>query len=107
MTAFNVQPSSVLARAYMCRRLLPFAPKSGNPVSQNMTRHRESKIETFSAIVLSLALATLTACGHSSQVELKAASNDQPHDSSVRYIKVEQQIVPDTLDLAAKVQPDP
>jgi len=72
-----------------------------------MTRHRKSKIETFSAIVLSLALATLTACGHSSQVELKAASNDQPHDSSVRYIKVEQQIVPDTLDLAAKVQPDP
>jgi hypothetical protein len=47
-----------------------------------MTRHRKSKIETFSSIVLSLALATLTACGHSSQVEVKAASNDQPHDSS-------------------------
>src|SRR5262249_44635491 len=94
-------------RACMCQRLLPFGPRSGIPVSQNMKRHRKSKIETFSAIVLSLALATLTACGHSGQVEIKAASNDQPHDSSVRYIKVEQQIVPDTLDLAAKVEADP
>jgi cobalt-zinc-cadmium efflux system membrane fusion protein len=72
-----------------------------------MTRHRNLKTEIFSAIVLSVVLATLSACGHSGQVEVSAALKDEPNNSSVRYIRVEQQTVPDSLDLAAKVQADP
>ncbi len=72
-----------------------------------MTRYRNPKIERSFAIVLSVFLTTLTACSHSGQVEVNAALKDEQGKSSVRYIKVEQQIVPDTLDLAAKVQADP
>ena len=64
-------------------------------------------IDTLFGILLSVALAMLTACGHSDQVEVKAASKDQFGSSFVRYVKVEQQQVNDELDLAAKVQADP
>src|SRR5262249_4728044 len=56
---------------------------------------------------LSMVLATLSACGHSDQMDVNAASKRLQGDSSVRYVKVDQQIIPDTLDVAAKVQADP
>lgn len=34
-------------------------------------------------------------------------STEQPRESPVRYVRVAQQTIPETLDLAAKVQPDP
>jgi len=72
-----------------------------------MMSHRKSKTGTFSILILNAALVTLSGCSHSGEVEVKAASNDQPATNSVRYIQVAQEIVPDTVDLAAKVEPDP
>src|SRR5215470_3718507 len=57
-------------------------------------------------IVLSISLATLTACGHSSQ-GVSATPKDQAGGSPIQYVKVERQTLPDTLDLSAKVQADP
>ena len=72
-----------------------------------MMSHRNSKSEQSCILILSAALATLSACSHSGQVAVRAASNNEPVTNSVRYIRVAQEIVPDTLDLAAKVEPDP
>ena len=58
-------------------------------------------------IGLSVVLTALIACDREAQVDAKAASNSQPANSTVRYAKVEQRLVNDTLDLAGKVQPDP
>lgn len=66
-----------------------------------------SRTETLAIIGLCVTLTTLTACGRSGQVGVKAASNSEPTNSTVRYVKVEQQLVTDTLDLAGKVQTDP
>ncbi len=49
----------------------------------------------------------LAGCDHPSRDSVKAAAADQPGDTAVRYVKVVQQSVPETLDLAAKVQADP
>jgi len=63
--------------------------------------------KNLSMIGLSVALAALIACGRAAQVDVKAASNSQPANRTVRYVKIEQQLVTDTLDLTGKVQPDP
>ena len=58
-------------------------------------------------IVIGLALSVLVACSDSGPGEAKAASQNRQGESPVHYVKVERQAVPETLDLAAKVQADP
>jgi len=63
------------------------------------------RLDAFgAALVLSLLLA---GCDQPSQDSAKAAPAEQLGDTVVRYVKVVQQSVPETLDLAAKVQADP
>ncbi len=53
-------------------------------------------------------LLPLAGCDHSpGQDSAKTPAKDQPSESPVRYVKVVQQTLPETLDLAAKVQADP
>src|SRR5215470_5081113 len=49
----------------------------------------------------------VTACNQPNRETARSTANDQPVDGPIRYVKVVQQTVPETLDLAAKVQPDP
>jgi membrane fusion protein, heavy metal efflux system len=58
------------------------------------------------AVVLDVLL-FLAGCNQPGQTSAKAPPNDQPGDGPVRYVKVIQQTLPETLDLAARVQPDP
>jgi membrane fusion protein, heavy metal efflux system len=51
-------------------------------------------------------LLLLSGCSHSSQ-NSKASADQQTSDSPVRFVRVLLQTVPETLDLAARVQPDP
>ena len=67
----------------------------------------QNRAKRLTIIALVVPVMTVVGCGRSGQVEVKAASNNQLRNSSVRYVKVEQKAVSDTLDLAAKVQPDP
>ena len=47
-------------------------------------------------------------CDHSAgQSPAQNSPTDEPKDPAVRYVKVVQQTLPETLDLAAKVQADP
>jgi membrane fusion protein, heavy metal efflux system len=55
-------------------------------------------------LILSLCL---TGCNQPKQETGKNPTNGQPGEGPVRYVIVIQQTLPDTLDLAAKVQPDP
>ena len=70
-----------------------------------MINRKQAK--NLSIIGLNVALTALIACGRADQDDVKASSNSQAANSTVRYVKVEQQLVTDTLDLAGKVQPDP
>ena len=67
--------------------------------------------QKFHCAALTGALSTLlllTACDHPlGQAPDKPPTNDDPTTAPVRYVKVVQQTVPETLDLAAKVQADP
>ncbi|HEV2733156.1 MAG TPA: efflux RND transporter periplasmic adaptor subunit [Terriglobales bacterium] len=65
-----------------------------------------SQAAKLGVIGLVVALTPLAGCGRSGQVEVKAANN-QMGNSAVRYVQVAQKLLTDTLDLAAKVQPDP
>jgi len=49
----------------------------------------------------------LTGCGHSGQSPSPAASGKQPGEKPVRFVQVSEQSLPETLDLAGKVQADP
>ncbi len=49
----------------------------------------------------------LTGCSQPSRESAKILAQEQSAEGPVRYVKVVQQTLPDTLDLAAKVQPDP
>jgi cobalt-zinc-cadmium efflux system membrane fusion protein len=49
----------------------------------------------------------LTGCGHSGQSPSPAASSKQPGEKPVRFVQVSEQSLPETLDLAGKVQADP
>lgn len=51
-------------------------------------------------------LLALSGCGDSDPAAAKPV-NAQPNDDPVRYVKVAQKLIPDTLELAAKVQADP
>jgi membrane fusion protein, heavy metal efflux system len=59
----------------------------------------------FSAVSVLLLLAGCDSSASKGMVGTPSA--DQPHESPVRYVRVAQQMIPETLDLAAKVQPDP
>src|SRR5439155_2492969 len=60
------------------------------------------------AATVACVLLSLAGCGDSaSHDSAKTPPGDQPIESPVRYVKVVQQAVPETLDLAAKVQADP
>jgi cobalt-zinc-cadmium efflux system membrane fusion protein len=49
----------------------------------------------------------LTGCGHSAQSPTPAASSKQPDEKPVRFVQVSEQLLPEMLDLAGKVQADP
>jgi len=60
------------------------------------------------AATVACVLLSLAGCGDSaSHDSAKTPPGDQPIESAVRYVKVVQEAVPETLDLAARVQPDP
>lgn len=59
-----------------------------------------------SVAALSLSL-LLAGCGDSAHSKASASTSDQPQPDPVRYVKVTLQSIPDTLELAAKVQADP
>jgi cobalt-zinc-cadmium efflux system membrane fusion protein len=66
------------------------------------------KIHLRDASVIALGGALwLTGCAHSSQEAAKPPSGDHTADDPVRYVKVVEQTVTDTLDLTAKIQADP
>src|SRR5262249_17244424 len=50
---------------------------------------------------------SLLGCGRSVDISASTPGKEQPQDAPIRYVKVAQQQVPETLELAAKVQPDP
>src|SRR5579859_7609914 len=52
-------------------------------------------------------LLCVAGCGHSSQSPTAAISNKQQDQKPVRYVQVSEQSLPETLDLAAKVEADP
>src|SRR5215831_19949074 len=61
--------------------------------------------EAFALAALAC-IATWAGCRSSGQDSAKP-TQAHPAELPVRYVKVVQQAIPDTLDLAAKVQPDP
>jgi membrane fusion protein, heavy metal efflux system len=71
-----------------------------------MKLHRQTHLPDTLVVTLGAAL-LLTGCNQPTRNIANASGNDQPGDSPVRYIKVVQQTLPETLDLAAKVQADP
>lgn len=64
------------------------------------------KIHLHNKLIL-FCLLFVTGCNQPRQETPKTPASDQPADSPVRYVKAVEQTVPETLDLAAKVQPDP
>jgi len=64
------------------------------------------KIHLHNKLIL-FCLLFVTGCNQPRQETPKTPASDQPADSPVRYVKAVQQTVPERLDLAAKVQPDP
>jgi membrane fusion protein, heavy metal efflux system len=71
-----------------------------------MKLHRQIHLPDAFVVALGAAL-LLTGCTRPGQDSAKTPSDNQSSDGPVRYIKVVQQTVPEMLDLAAKVQPDP
>ncbi len=66
------------------------------------------RIRLCEALIAGVLAATLVGCNQAVGGDsTKATSNTQPSDDPVRYVKVVQQSIPETLDLAAKVQADP
>ncbi|HEY6349544.1 MAG TPA: efflux RND transporter periplasmic adaptor subunit [Candidatus Angelobacter sp.] len=70
-----------------------------------MMRRKTHVHDVLRAAALALLL-PFGGCGDSTQGTAKAASA-QPNNDPVRYIKVMEQPIPETLDLAARVQADP
>ena len=52
-------------------------------------------------------LLCLAGCGHSSDNSTPAVSDKRPVDKPIRFVQVSEQSIPETLDLAARVQADP
>ena len=71
-----------------------------------MKLHRQIYLPDAFVVALGGVL-LLLGCTQRRQDAAKTSAGDQPGANPVRYIKVTQQSVPDTLDLAAKVQADP
>jgi cobalt-zinc-cadmium efflux system membrane fusion protein len=63
---------------------------------------------TREAFVVSFCLLLcLAGCGHSSDNSTPAVSDKQLVEKSIHFVQVSEQSIPETLDLAAKVQADP
>lgn len=72
-----------------------------------MKVHRDVYLPDAFVVALVAGL-LLTGCNRNSEDSAKTAPNDhQVRDSPIRYVNVLQHTVPETLDLTAKVQPDP
>jgi membrane fusion protein, heavy metal efflux system len=71
-----------------------------------MMKLREVHLRDLVAPVLGLLL-FLAGCSRPSENPANPRANDQTGDGPVRYVNVVQQTLPETLDLAAKVQADP
>jgi membrane fusion protein, heavy metal efflux system len=62
--------------------------------------------KAIAAVAVGVFLA-LVSCGRSVDAPADISPKGQPQEPAIRYVKVLQQEVPETLDLAAKVEPDP
>jgi cobalt-zinc-cadmium efflux system membrane fusion protein len=71
-----------------------------------MNMNRNPAIRGLSVIVTTVVLPLLVGCGHT-DLHGTAAAQERQSESPIRYVEVKQQAVPDTLELAAKVQADP
>ncbi len=71
-----------------------------------MKLHRQVHLPDAFAVALGVSL-FLAGCNQPGQDTVKTPPKDQPGDGPVSYVKVIQQTLPEALDLAAKVQPDP
>lgn len=69
-----------------------------------MKPKRKCHLCAFSVAALVLAL---SGCGSAGQGAAKTPTNAPANADPVRYVKVTQQLIPETLDLAAKAQADP
>lgn len=70
----------------------------------------DRKLRLRDTLILGVASALLpvTGCAHSPDRDtIGNSSKDQPSGGPVQYVKVVQQSIPETLDLAARVQADP
>ena len=86
------------------------SPRSGVRLSyeKNGIMKPHQQVYLLDAFVLVLCLSLLLAgCNQPAQTSVKTPPNDQPGGGPVQYVKVMQQTLPETLDLGAKVQPDP
>jgi len=71
-----------------------------------MKPHRQVYLSDAFVLALGAAL-FLGGCDQPAQTSAKTPPRDPSGDGPVRYVRVIQQTLPETLDLAAKVQPDP
>jgi membrane fusion protein, heavy metal efflux system len=71
-----------------------------------MKLYRQVNLPDRFGVALGLSL-LLAGCNRPGRDSANIPPNDQQGDGPVRYVKVVQQTVPETLDLAARVQPDP
>src|SRR5260370_22246398 len=71
-----------------------------------MKVHRQVYLPDASAVALGVSL-FLAGCNQPGQDGVNTPPKDQPGDGPVSFVKVVQQTLPESLDLAAKVQPDP
>jgi cobalt-zinc-cadmium efflux system membrane fusion protein len=72
-----------------------------------MTMHQNHYRDITPALISLCVLLSLAACSRSSGQPNAASAKDQLGDSPVHYARVTEQSIPETLDLAAKVQADP
>jgi membrane fusion protein, heavy metal efflux system len=86
----------------------PLRPVWSLVLTKNLIMRLYRRLRLREVFVVALGTALLLAgCTQARQDSTKTTDKDQPGDGPVRYVKVVEQTLPETLDLAAKVQPDP